>query len=266
MPPKRFPCRCASIYPLMLMLCCLPWLASCGGRHVEFNYPAERLDFSLRGYETPSIFVDLVRDLRPAVQRTGEGRFIDITYPGDDAWDMPLHQIYRQALVRDLTQTQMVEIVPLAVQADYTLTADILSLSCRLQRSPVSFLLPVAAGMGAGMAIGSDSSDRIKTGAVLSVVALMAIPLPTSHRAEAEVRLTLRDSRGEIVWERACLGEVAENTYLTATARDDQRLVDKYLTRAVKRCNGCLLGQLRQTLLYEQGGAQAAETDGLTEH
>ena len=237
---------------LLVGLCLLPWLASCGRPTVDFSYPAEQIDFSLLQRSQPSIFIDLVRDLRPAEQRLGEGRFIGITFPGDEQWGMPVHQVYREALVQDLTQTQMVEVVPLAGQADYTLTADLLSLGCRLQRSPASFLLPLAAGMGAGMALGEDSSDRVKTGAALGAAALLAVPLPTSHRATCEVRLSLRDRDGEPVWEQSCLGEVSETIYVTATSRNDQELVEKHLTRAVKRCNACLLGQLRQILIQDE--------------
>ncbi|MFH1844525.1 MAG: hypothetical protein ABIF77_15100 [bacterium] len=234
---------------LLLALGLLPWLASCGGSQIQFRYPPEQIFFSKLDGETPKIFVEMVNDFRPAKQRTGAGKVLGITFPGDDAWDRPLHLIYREALVQDMSQTQLVELVPMARQADYILSADILSLSCRLQRSPIAFLLPLAAGMGAGMAIGEDSSDRLKTGAVIGAAALMAVPLPTSFRAEAEVRLVLRDPQGEVVWERSCLGEVDESTYLTATARSDQKLVDKYLTKAVKRCNGCLIGQLRRAFL-----------------
>ena len=35
---------------------------------------------------------------------------------------------------------------------------------------------------------------------------------------------------------------------ITPTARPDQQLVTRNLTRAVKRANACLVGQLRQTL------------------
>ncbi len=82
---------------------------------------------------------------------------------------------------------------------------------------------------------------------------LLAIPMPTPHRAEAEVRMTLYDAHGETVWQRSCMGEVDDKALITATSRSDQKLVDKFLTTAVKRCNACLLGQLRQALLAETG-------------
>jgi hypothetical protein len=241
----------ASVWLLAAAACTLPWLASCGGAKLHLTYPAESVVFPFGTGGMPAVYLDLVRDLRPVAQRSGRGRFFGITYPADKAWDRPVEDIYREALLQDLNQTQVIELVPMANQADYRLSADILSLGCHLQRSPVSFLLPLAAGMGAGVALGDNSSDKIKTGAAVGLLALIAVPVPASHAAEAEVRLTLRDSAGEIVWERSCLGEVSETLYLPATSRDDQKLVDKYLTRAMKRCNGCLVGQLRQMLLYE---------------
>jgi hypothetical protein len=223
----------------------------CGGSKIEFRYPGEEADFSLPSADSPRIFVDVIRDLRPQDQREGKGRFFGISYPADERWDRPVVQIYRAALVQDLTQTRLVELVPLLSQADYTLSMDIVSLGARLQRNVLNFILPVGVGMGLGMAIGSDTSSGVKTGAVLGAVFLMAAPTPTRHAAECEVKMTLRDRQGEIVWERACLGLVDDDIWVTATARDDQGWTDKYLTTAVKRCNACLLGQLRQALVDE---------------
>ncbi len=250
--PRKLPCQLRLSGFLLAGLTMLAWLSSCGTQHVSFHYPGEQLDFSLLQRPKPSIFIDLVRDLRPEAQRLGQGHFLGITYPSDEAWDKPVHQIYREALVQDLTQTQLVEVVPLARQADYILTVDLVSFGSRLQRSPISFLLPVAGGMGVGLAVGEDTSDRLKTGALVGVAALLAVPLPTSHRATCEARMHLENRQGEVVWEQTCLGETDEIVYVTATARSDQSLVDKYLTKAVKRCNACLLGQLRQILIYDE--------------
>jgi hypothetical protein len=250
--PRNLPRRLRLACFLLAGLAMLPWLASCGNQQVNFHYPGEQIDFSLLQRPKPSIFIDLVRDLRPEAQRLGQGHFLGITYPSDEAWDKPVHQIYREALVQDLTQTQLVEVVPLARQADYVLTVDLISFGSRLQRSPVSFLLPLAGGMGVGLAVGEDTSDRLKTGMVVGVAALLAVPLPTSHRAGCEAKMQLQDRQGEVVWEQTCLGEVNDTVYVTATARSDQSLVDKFLTKAVKRCNACLLGQLRQILIYDE--------------
>jgi len=226
-------------------------LVGCGGREVEFRYPGEEIDFSLLTTSSPQVYIDIVRDLRSAEQRLGEGRFMGISYPSDEQWTVPVVQLYRDALVQDLTETNLVEIVPLISQADFTLSADIVSLGARLQRNLLNFLVPFALGFGAGMVLGDDTSGGVKIGALLGTATMLAIPTPTSHRAECEVKLTLRDREGEIVWQRACLGLLDKDIWRTATSRDDQDLVDEYLATAVKRANACLLGQLRQVLITE---------------
>ena len=228
-------------------------MASCGTQEIVFVYPDEALDFQLRNLKTPAVYIDTVTDLRPLEQRTGEGHFFTIIYPKDDAWEVPATQIYAEALAQDLDQTNLVELVPLHAQADYILSMDLLSLSCKLKRSPASFLLAAAIGAGAGMALGDDSSHRIKLGVVLAAITMVAVPVPTNNHAEAEVRLTLKDRTGNILWQKSCLGEVDEKKYLTATAREDQQLVNEHLTKAVKRANACLLGQMRQYLLENAG-------------
>jgi hypothetical protein len=234
---------------LVLLLGSLCGLAGCGGGKIVFIYPDEALDFQLRNLKMPAVYIDSVTDMRPAIQRQGRGHFFTITYPKDTSWVVPATQIYAEALAQDLEQTHLVELVPLHAQADYILSLDLLSLSCELHRSPASLLLAGAIGMGAGLALGEDGSDRVKLGTVLAAIGIVAIPVPTSNHAEAEVRLTLKDRTGNIVWQKSCLGEVTETKYITATARQDQQLVDEHLTKAVKRANACLLGQMRQFLL-----------------
>jgi hypothetical protein len=231
----------------------LPWLSSCGSSAIQFNYPAEAVDLSSAGFQMPDVYLGAMRDLRPADQRSGQGHFVGITYPADEAWEMPVTSLYRDALAQDLNQTHLVALVPLQGQADYTFEADILSFKCRLKRSPISFLLPIAVGMGVGLAVGEDQSDRIKVGVAASVVGLLAIPLPSKHRAEAEVRMRVLDSGGDVVWEKSCLGEVDDNVNLTITARNDQKYVDRFLTKALKKCNACLIGQFRQEILLAGG-------------
>ena len=243
-PGRRF-------WPSAVAVLLLSWLCGCGGSQIIFHYPAEEIDFTTRVAKTPAIFIDVIRDLRPAEQRVGEGRLLGVTYPSDEAWESPVVQIYRDALSQDLSQTNLVELVPLISKADYTLSVDILSLGARIERNLFNFVLPAAVGFGVGSALGDDSSSSLKYGAVLGVAGMLAIPTPTKHRAEAEVRLQLRDTTGEVVWQRSCRGEVTDSPWLMSTGRDYQKLIDRYLTKAVKRCNGCLLGQLRQALIAE---------------
>ena len=243
-PRRRF-------WTLAVAVLLLASLCGCGGSKIAFHYPAEEIDFTTRVAKTPAVFIDVIRDLRPAEQRAGEGRIFGISYPSDEAWESSVVQMYHDALMQDLSQTNLVELVPLLSQADYTLSVDILSLGARVERNVLNFLLPAAVGFGVGFALGDDSSSSVKYGTVLGVVGMLAIPTPTKHRADAEVRLQLRDTTGEVVWQRSCLGEVSDNPWLMSTSRNYQKLVDRYLTKAVKRCNACLLGQMRQALIAD---------------
>lgn len=253
---RRLPGRPA-LLPLLPVLPLL-LVAGCSQRAIVLKYPGEALDFREGSMVAPPITIDRVSDLRPAAQRLGQGHFFGITFPKDTAWDRPATEIYGQALAQDLDQTHLVQLVPLPAQAQYVLSADLLSLGCRLQRSPGGLLLAGAIGAGLGMVLGEDASDRAKQAAVFGVLAMAAVPMPAHCRAEAEVRLTLRNTRGETVWQASCLGEYEGKKYMSPTARQDQEVVDEYLTKAIKRANACLLGQLRQTLVDLQ--APAAES------
>jgi hypothetical protein len=234
-------------------------LASCGGPRIGLPYPSEKAGMVFAdSLPPPRVFLGAIEDLRPQDQHKGEGMFLGITYPDDRTWERPVDQLYRAALAQDLAQTRIVELTPLPRQAAYTLSAEIFSLACRLQRSPGAYLLPLGSGMLGGMMFGDTPSDRIRTGVVAGLALMIAIPMPTSHRAECEVRLTLRDRAGEVVWQQTCLGEIAGHIYVPATSRDEKKQAEKALPRAVKRCNACLLGQLRQFL----AGAGAAPAGG----
>ena len=227
----------------VLMAC-----GGCGSQRITFIYPNEAVNLSLIGSRTPTIYIDTVTDMRPSVQRAGEGHFLKITFPKDHAWEAPATTIYAEALAQDLEQTGLVELVPLAGQADYRLSADLLSLTCTLQRSATSYVVTGLIGGAVGAFLGGGSGNSVKTGVAGALAGMMAIPAPTNNHAEAEVRLTLRDRSGEIVWQKTCLGEVEQRSYITPTARQDQELVNRNLTRAVKRADACLFGQLRQVL------------------
>lgn len=246
---KEFSRRSANLVILLAIPLMILGVASCSNDKITFIYPDEAIDFQLRNLKMPALYFDTVTDMRPPEQRQGQGHFFGITYPKDEAWEVPATQIYAEALAKDLEQTHLVELVPLHSQADYILSADLLSMSCRLQRSPASFLLTGAIGAGLGMALGEDGSDRAKLAVVLGVVGMVAIPVPTKNTAEAEVRLTLKDRTGNLVWQKSCLGEFDDKKFITPTARQDQKLVNEHLTKAVKRANACLLGQLRQEFL-----------------
>ena len=237
--------------PLLFML------GACSGDKIVFNYPDEQLDFQLRTLRTPSVYLETVTDMRPPEQKQGGGHFLGINYPKDEAWERPVTEVYAEALAKDVEQTNLVQLVPLRGQADYVLSADIMSLGCRFDRPATSFLIPAALGGALGFGLGEDGSDRAKLGAALAAVSVVAVPMPSRNRAEADIRLTVKDRSGNMLWQKACLGQYEDTVHTTATSREDQKYVDAHLTRAVKRANGCLLGQMRQFLL-EEGGSEAS--------
>jgi hypothetical protein len=241
--------RMISRFRLGVLVPLLLGVAACGSEKIIFLYPDEQLDMSLRNMRMPTVYIDAVTDMRPLEQRAGEGHFFDIKFPKDESWQRPASEIYAEALVQDVSQTDLVEVVSLRSEADYILSAGLLSLGCEFKRPVTSFLVPAAAGLGAGMLIGDDSSERVSTGIALGVLAVLAIPMPSHNRAEAEVQLTLKDAQGDVLWQETCKGEYDGRVYATATARQDQEYVDRFLTVAVKRCNACLLGQMRQEMV-----------------
>ena len=223
--------------------------AGCGSDKIIMLYADEEVDFQGGISRTPALYIDMVMDMRPVEQRTGQGHFFGITYPKDEAWSQPANLIYAEALAQDVEQTHLFELVPLQAQADYVLSANLLSLGCRLERSPMSFLLAGIMGGAVGVVLGDDSASKAKMAGVMAGVGILAIPMPTRHVATAEVQLTLRDNNGQLLWRETCIGEVRDKSLVGLTARKDQELVNKYLAKAVKRCNGCLLMQLRQKIV-----------------
>jgi hypothetical protein len=226
-------------------------LAGCGRDRVNFNYPGETLVFPNSG-EPPTVFVAFVNDLRSEHQRAGEGSSSDTRFPSDEEWARPVTQIYYEALVQDLSQTNAVYVSDTPAHADYHLQVDLLNLGCAVKRSTTGWLGSALLGAGAGWAL-SQSVGAALAGAVVGVG---AIPVPTRVRAVCQVRLRLTGPEGERVFEETCLGELTGSGWESMTARRDQEWVDEYLTVAVKRCNACLVGQLRQAVVEHHGEAR----------
>lgn len=225
-------------------------LAGCGGPgSITLDYPSQGLDLHLEGLETPRVYIESVDDLRTLEQQRGSGHFLDIHFPKQDDWAQDPTELYAEALARDLEQTQLVELTALRLQADYVISADLLSLGCRMKRSGSSFLVPALVGGSIGALLGDDAGSRARRAAALGAVGVMAIPMPSRAEAVAEVRLTLKDNTGNVLWRERCLGEVDEKVYLTATSRQDQDLLDRTLPKAIRKAHACLLGQLRQELI-----------------
>ncbi len=220
-------------------------LAGCGAEKVTFRYPGETMSFPSTGQPIPTLYVDLVNDLRPGAQRSGEGAVADINFPSDENWTMPVNQVYYQALIQDLTQTNLVSVVPLRSQADYILEVDLLHMGCKIKRSVAGFALAGVAGGAVGYAIGQNGGAA----AVGALLGIGAIPVPAKMKAVCEVNLRVYNQQHDPFFEEACLGEITKDKWEGMTSRKDQAWVDEFLTVAVKRCNACLLGQLRQALV-----------------
>jgi hypothetical protein len=230
----------------VLVLAAIAGLGGCGGgQDIVFRYPGESLVFPALGERPAKVFIELVNDLRPGTQRSGDGGLASARFPSDESWAQPVNQVYYQALVQDLTQTAVVEIVPLRSQADYTLEIDLQHMGCKVSRNAGAFALTGLAGAGLAYAI-SESPGVAVAGAVLG---MGAIPVPTRIRAVCQVQLRVYDRDRELFWQRECLGEITKQVWEGVTSRKDQQWVDEYLTVAVKRCNACLVGQLRQALV-----------------
>jgi hypothetical protein len=238
---------------LLIVLPLVALLSGCTSEKIIFIYPPEEIDFTLRDMKTPGLYIDTITDMRPLAQREGTGAFFDVNYPADEDMLNPATLVYADALALDIEQTHLVELVPLRAQADYILSIDLLSMGNNIKRSPSSFLLAAALGGGAGFVMGGSDSHGVKTGVALGLLAMVALPMPSQNVAECEVRLVLKNRQGEVVWEQACLGEVEKKAYVGMASREDQKWVDELLTKAVKRCNACLLGQMRQALLEDAG-------------
>ena len=73
--------------------------------------------------------------------------------------------------------------------------------------------------------------------------------MPLHVRSEVEVELVLSDRAGNQVWRQVCVGEIADDVGEPAASRRDAHYAEKLIPQAVKRCNACLLGQLRQFLV-----------------
>jgi hypothetical protein len=250
-PPCRRDCRRPSrpdALPVLLAVL-LPLIAGCGGSPVGFPYSRESLVFPPSQSRLPRIQLLSVADERPAEQREGSGHFVGITFPDDASWSRPVADLYRDALLQDIGQTSLAEAVPLSNQADYTLEATIYSFHCRMERNAVSYALPVGVGLVGGFFWGDDTSSKLKRGLVLAVAALGALPTALHLRAEAEVELVLRDRGGRELWRQDCLGEIDDDVGEPAVSRRDAHFAQRLLPQAVKRCNACLLGQLRQWLI-----------------
>ena len=220
----------------------------CNDYRVKFLYPREnRGDFFTERPDV-ALYVAEPEDLRPSGQREGSGFFSTLQFPSDDKLDQPPSRIVLRALLQDLNQTRVASLVRNPENADYVLTSQLLTMTTRLERPLSAWAVPLAVGgmVGSLSSIGSDGgwSHAIKTGLVGSVLGTM-LPAPANTSGQVKVRLELRDrATNEIVFETTCSGEYEKTIRLPLSAREDQRIAEDFLPRALKRANACAVGQL----------------------
>ena len=246
--------------PILWLLSLLA-LGGCNDYRVRFVYPreAQRNYFNERPQST--LYVSEPEDLRSSTERRGRGMIQTLHFPSDEKLDRPAAQIVRRALMQDLLQTQVASLVQNRDLADYELSSQLLSMTTRLSRPMSAWALPLATGVALGTYawLDVDASHGIKLGLV---GALLGTFLPAPARAEAvvEVRLELRDRRSdELVWSTTCQGRQARTIRLGLSAREDKRIAEDFLPKALKKANACAVGQL---YAHFQGSLQPAPQSG----
>lgn len=240
-----------------LVLVCLPLLVACNDYRVRFLYPREnRGDFFSERPEV-SLYVAEPEDLRPSAERRGSGMFGTLQFPSDDKYDQPPSRVVLRALLQDLGQTRVANLVRNPDNADYLLDTQLLSMTTRLERRLSAWAIPLAAGVAIGGlsqvgGSGGGIGDAVKVGAVGFVLGTM-LPAPARATGQVQVRMRLRDrATGEVVWETTCTGESSKSVRQALSARNDQKLAERYLPAAMKRANACAVGQLYAFLQEHQ--------------
>jgi hypothetical protein len=132
-------------------------------------------------------------------------------------------------------------------------------MTTELSRPITAWAVPLASGVAVGLlaSIGSDggASHFFKTGAVGVILGTM-FPAPADVRGMVRIEFDLVDqSSGEVVWNTTCEGEFGRSMAISMASRDDQRLVEDFLPKALKRANACAVGQLYAFLQDHQAPA-----------
>ena len=246
-----------------LVLCALTLVLLCGCNdyRVRFVYPreAQRNYFNERPEST--LYVNEPQDLRSSAERQGRGRIQTLHFPADEKLDRPAAQIVRRALMQDLLQTQVASLVQNRDLADYELTSQLLSMTTRLSRPMSAWALPVATGVALGAYAwwDVDASHGIKLGLVGFLLGTF-LPAPADVEAVVEVRLELHDRRtDQLVWSTTCEGKQTRTIRLGISAREDKRIAEDFLPKALKKANACAVGQL---YAHFQGSLEPAPSTG----
>ena len=239
--------RLSTVLLLMIVLA-QPFLVGCNDYRVRFLYPRESSsDFFVEQPEV-SLYVSEPEDLRSSTERKGRGFINTLHFPSDDKLDQPPSRIVLRALLQDLNQTRVASLVRSPDRADYVLDSQLLSMTTTLERPLAAWAVPLSAGVIVGVlsGIGSDggASHMIKTGLVGVVLGTM-LPAPARTTGQVELRLELRERETDrVVWSTTCTGSYQKTIRLSMSAREDQRIAEDFLPRALKRANACAVGQL----------------------
>ena len=245
----------------LLFLMALPFVAGCNDYRVRFLYPRENRGDYFTERPDVALYVSEPEDLRPSVERRGRGFFNTLHFPADNKLDQTPARIVLRALLQDLNQTRVASLVRNPDNADYLLESQLLSMTTVLRRPLGAWAIPIATGVavGAVSTAGSDGgvSHGVKTGLVGAVLGTL-LPAPATTTATVEVRLDLKDAAtGETVWSSTCTGEYSKKIRLSLSAREDQKLAEDFLPKALKRANACAVGQLYAFLQENQIGDPA---------
>lgn len=238
-------------------------LAGCNDYRVRFLYPREGRGAYFNERPEVSLYVAEPVDLRPSDEREGKGWLITRHFPADEHLDQSATRITMRALLQDLNQTQLAVLVRNPDNADYRLETRLLNMTTTLHRPITAWAVPLAAGVAVGAlaSINSDggTSHFLKTGAVGLVIGTM-FPAPADLRGYVRLEADLVDpATDEVVWSTTCEGEFGRSMAISMASRDDQRLVEDFLPKALKRANACAVGQLYAYLQnYDQGEALPA--------
>lgn len=220
--------------------------SGCNNYRVRFLYPQETRTNMFNSRPDVSIFVAEPDDLRPSRERHGRGFLQTLHFPPDGKMDQPAAHTVRRALMQDLLQTRVARLVQNPDNADYVLTSQLLSMTTELSRPSSAWAFPLVAGVAAGVigGIGTDVGHGIKVGLVGAFLGTF-IPAPANTEATVEVKLELRDRiSNEVVWSTICTGTHERTIRLSLSAREDKKIAEDFLPKALKRANACAVGQL----------------------
>lgn len=243
---------------ILLLVLALPLVTGCNDYRVRFLYPRENRGDFFEERPDVALYVAEPEDLRPSTERKGRGFINTLHFPSDDKLDQPPSRIVLRALLQDLDQTRVASLVRSPDRADYVLSSQLLSMTTKIERPLSAWAVPLAAGVMVGVlsGIGSDggASHMVKTGLV-GVVLGTVLPAPARTTGQVEVRLELREREtNNVVWSTTCSGSYQKTIRLSMSAREDQRIAEDFLPRALKRANACAVGQLYAFLQQHETG------------